>query len=80
MLEITSTLRYLEFKDIKTYTTSKGKWDAIHKIYGRENNVLRAKEKSLREKFDEMRMQEGEAIVWYCARIKDVVNKIIGAK
>ena len=54
-------------------------WDALKKIYGGDKNVLRAKAKSLRGKFDEMRVQGGETMVHYCARIKDVVNAIKGA-
>ena len=48
-------------------------------IYRGDKNVLRTKAKSLRGKFDEMRMQEGETIVQYCARIKDVVNAMWGS-
>ena len=54
-------------------------WDTLHTIYGGDKNVLRAKYESLRGKFDDMRMQEGENISQYCSRIKDVVNAIRGA-
>ena len=47
-------------------------------IYGGDKNVLRAKSESLRGKFDDMRMQEGENIVQYCAKLKEVVNAIRG--
>ena len=76
MLKIIFSLSYSESEDIKTCTTSKGMWDSLQKIYGGDENVLRAKEKSLRGKFDEMRMQEGETIVQYCAMIKHIVNAI----
>ena len=47
-------------------------------IYGGEDNVLRAKLESLRGKFDDMRMMEGESIVQYCTRVKEVTNIIQG--
>ena len=53
-------------------------WDALQMIYVGDKNVLRAKAKILRGKFHEMRIQDGETIVQYCARIKDVVNVIRG--
>ena len=53
--------------------------DALHTLYGGDKNVLRAKVESLRGKFDDMRMQEGENIAPCCSRIKDVVNAIRGA-
>ena len=34
MLEITSTLIYSEFDDIKDCDTAKKMWDALHTIYG----------------------------------------------
>lgn len=49
-------------------------------IYGEDDNVVRAKSKSLRGKFDEMRITEGENMVQYCTTIKEVVNVIRGAK
>ena len=63
MLEIASTLIYVEFDDIKGCDSAKIMWDSLQNIYGGDKNVLRAKVKSLRGKFDEMRMQEGETIV-----------------
>ena len=63
MLEIASSLSYIEFDDINECDTSKKMWNAIGKIYGVEKYVLKEKSKSLRGKFDDMRMQEGENIV-----------------
>ena len=54
-------------------------WDALSTIYGGDKNVQRAKSESLRGKFDNMRMEEGENIVKYVARIKEVVSAIKGA-
>lgn len=79
MLEIASSLSYTKFDDIKECDTAKKIWDAIEKIYGGDRNVLRAKSESLRGKFDDMRMQEGENIVEYCARVKEVANVIKGS-
>ena len=53
-------------------------WDALHTIYGRDKNVQRAKSKSRRGKFDDIRMEEGENIAQYVARIKEVVSAIKG--
>ena len=64
MLEIASTLSDDEFDDIKSLDSAKKKWDALHTIYGGYTNVLRAKAESLRGKFDDMRMQEGENIAF----------------
>ena len=44
-----------------------------------DKNVQRAKSKSLRGKFDEMRMEEGETTAQYVSRIKEVVSAIKGA-
>ena len=56
MLEIASALNYTEFDDIKECDTTKKMWDGIQKIYGGDKNVLRSKSKSLRGKFDDMKM------------------------
>ena len=73
------SLSYAKFGDIKGCDSAKKMWDALHSIYGGDKNVLRAKSKTLRGKFNDMRMQEGENIAQYCLRIKDVVNAIRGA-
>ena len=79
MLEIASALSYAEFDDIKGLDSAKKMWDALATIYGGDKNVLRAKAESLRGKFDDMRMEEGENISQYVARIKEVINAIRGA-
>ena len=43
MLEITSTLSYAEFDDIKGCASEKKMWDALHTIYGGDTNILKAK-------------------------------------
>ena len=53
-------------------------WNTLQTIYGGEKNVLRAKSKSLIDKFDEMRIVERENIFYYCGRTKEVVNNIRG--
>ena len=53
-------------------------WDALKTIYGGDKNVQRAKSESLRGNFYEMKMEEGETVVQYVARIKEVVSAIKG--
>ena len=79
MLEIASSLSYTRFYDIKCLDSAKKMWDALSTIYGGDTNVLRAKVESLKGKFDDIRMEEGENISQYIARIKEVVIAIRGA-
>ena len=79
MLEIAFALSYAQFDDIKGCDTAKKMWDALTTIYGGDKNVQRAKSESLRGKFDDMRMEEGENISQYVARIKEVISVIKGA-
>ena len=76
MLEIASTLNYAKFDDIKGCDTVKKMWDALHTIYGGDKNVQRAKFESLKDKFDDMRMEEVETTPQYVSRIKEVVSAI----
>ena len=76
MLEIASTLSYAEFDDIKGLDSTTKMWDVLKTIYRGDKNVQRAKLESLRGKFDEMRMEEGETVAQYVARIKKVVSAI----
>ena len=76
MLEISSTLSYAEFDDIKQCNTTFKMWDTLQNIYGGHKNVQRAKLGSLRGKFDDMGMEEGENVSQYIARIKEVVSAI----
>ena len=48
----------------------------LQTIYGGDNNVQRGMSESLRGKFDDMRMEEGENIAQYVSRIKEVVRAI----
>ncbi len=59
ILEIASALSYTKFDDIKGCESTKNMWDSIENIYRGDKNVLRAKSKSLKGKFDDMRVQEG---------------------
>ena len=79
MLEIASALSYAEFDDIKGLDSVNKMWDALKTIYGGDKNVQRAKSESIRGKFDEMKMEEGEIVAQYAARIKEVVSTIRGA-
>ena len=76
MLEIVSTLSYAEYDDIKGYNTAFKMWKTLLDIYGGDQNVQRAKRESLRGKFDDMKMEEGENVAQYAARIKEVVSVI----
>ena len=78
MLEISFSLSYAKFNDIKGLDSEKKMWGALATIYGGDANVRRDKAESLRGKFDDMRMEEGKNIAWYVARIKEVVNAIRG--
>ena len=62
MLEISYSLSYVKFDDIKGCDTTKKMWDALHTIYGGDKNVQRTKSESLRGKFDDTRMEEGDNI------------------
>ena len=79
MLEIASSLSYSKFDDIKSCDSAKKMWDSLYTIYGGDKNVVRAKFKSIKGKFDDMRMQEGENVSQYFSRIKYVINAIRGA-
>ena len=73
MLEISSTLSYAEFDDIEGLDSAKKMWDSLKTIYGGDKNAHRSKSKSLRGKFDDMRMEEGETVAQYVARIKKLL-------
>ena len=51
-------------------------WETLSNIYGGDDNFKRAKRESLRGKFDDMRMEEGENAAQYGARMKEVVSSI----
>ena len=63
MLEIGSSLSYAKFDDLKDCNIGKNMLDKLNTIYGGDDNVLREKSKILRDKFDDMRMMEGENIL-----------------
>ena len=51
-------------------------WTTLSTIYGGDKNVQRAKIESLKGKFDDMKMEEGENVAQYGARMKEVVSAI----
>ena len=51
MIDIPSTLNYVEFDEVKDYKIAYAMWNKLKDIYGGDDNVRRAKEKSLRGKF-----------------------------
>ena len=76
MLEISSTLSYVEYDDIKECDTIHKMWETLSNIYGVDDNVKRAKRESLRGKFNDMKMEEGENVAQYGTRMKEVVSTI----
>ena len=70
MLEIPLALSYVEYDDIKECHTTHKMWENLSNIYGGDENVKRAKRESLRGKFDDMKMEEGENVAQYGARMK----------
>ena len=76
MLEIASALSYAEYDDIKECDIANKMWETLSKIYGGDDNVKRANKESLRGKFDDMKMEEGENAAQYGARMKEVVSTI----
>ena len=63
ILEIASTLSYVKYDDIKGCDTTCKMWKNLSTIYGGDDNVQRAKRESLRRKFDDMKMEEGELLL-----------------
>ena len=76
MLEISSALSYVEYDDIKGCDTACKMWTALSTIYEGDQNVQRAKRENLRGKFDDMKMEEGENVPQYSARMKGLVSAI----
>ena len=70
MLEIASVLSYVECDDIKDCDTTFKMWKNLSEMYGGDQNVQRAKRESLRGKFDDMEMKQGENAAEYAARMK----------
>lgn len=62
MIDLASSLSYVESDDVKECTNANKMWDKSAKIHEGEKNVLRAKVESLRGNFDDMRMKEGEIV------------------
>lgn len=65
MIEIASTLNDVEFDDIKNCTNAKQIWNKLTLVHVEDPNVLRAKAKSLRGKYDDMGMKKGENVAQY---------------
>ena len=76
MLEIASTLSYAEYDDIKGCDIACEMLKALLDIYGGDQNVQRSKRESLKGKFDDMKMEEGENVAQYGVRMKEVVSTI----
>jgi hypothetical protein len=76
MIDIASALNYVEFDEVKNYTTTHEMQIKLKDIYGGDDNVRGAETKSLRGQFDQMKMREDENIVKYVERIKASVSAI----
>ena len=48
MIDIASTLSYVEFDEVKDYKIAYAMWNTLKEIYGGDDNVRRAKAKSIR--------------------------------
>ncbi|GLJ51109.1 hypothetical protein SUGI_1088060 [Cryptomeria japonica] len=73
------TLSNLEYVDVHGLEIAYGVWKKLEEIYGGDEHVKIAKEESLRGKFDDMGMAEGENIQQYGQRIKEIVGEIKNA-
>ena len=58
MIDIASALNYVEFDEVKSFTIAYDMWIKLKAIYGGYDNVTRAKAKSLRGQFDQMKMRD----------------------
>ncbi|GLJ44422.1 hypothetical protein SUGI_0931740 [Cryptomeria japonica] len=76
MEALISNLSDVEFIDVQDKDNLKDVWDKMEFIYGGDEHVKQAKEESLRGKFEDMRMVEGETIQQYGIRIKTMVGEI----
>ena len=86
MIDISSSLNYAKFDEVKDCPTTFHMWKKLNKVYGCDDNVKRAKVESLRGHFDQMKMREDENITKYVESIKasrgtiedvTVVNKVL---
>lgn len=80
MIEITSALIDSEFNDLEGCSDAKSMWDKLKSVYGGDEHVQREKIDSLRGQLESMRMNEGENIIQYSTRLKEIVNQIKGAR
>ena len=76
IIDITSSLSYAEFDEVKDYKIAHKMWIKLKDIYGRDENVRRDKVESLIGQFDQMKMREDENNTKYVERIKDSVSAI----
>ena len=82
MIDIDSTLNYVEFDEVKDCPIAHEMQNKLQNIYGGEENVRRAKEKILRGQFYQMKMREDKKIANYSERIKASMSAIraVGGK
>ncbi|GLJ11241.1 hypothetical protein SUGI_0148320 [Cryptomeria japonica] len=76
---IISSLSNSEYIDVHGLETTYEVWKKLEEIYSGDEYVKIAKEESLRGKFDDMCMAEGENIQQYGQMIKEIVGEIKSA-
>lgn len=76
---IVSTLSNSEYTDVHGLEIAYELWENLKNIYGGDEHVERTKEESLRGRFDDMRMMDGDNIQQYGQRIKEIVGEIKSA-
>ncbi|GLJ17030.1 hypothetical protein SUGI_0294650 [Cryptomeria japonica] len=73
---IISSLSDLEYVDVHGLEATYDVWKKLEEIYSGDEHVKISKQETLRGKFDDMQMVEGENIQQYGQRIKEIVSEI----
>ncbi|KAL0455301.1 UNVERIFIED_CONTAM: hypothetical protein Slati_0869300 [Sesamum latifolium] len=64
------------FEKVASATTSKEAWETLAKSLQGVDKVKKVRLQSLRGEFEALRMNESDAILDYCSRVKTVVNQL----
>ena len=76
MIDIASSLSYAEFDEVKDCKIPHKIWTNLKYIYAGDENVRRDKPKSIKGKFNQMKMRKYENIAKYVKQIKASVSAI----